>query len=503
MTLLQSTSSLTPYDPSGKLPYHRNAEAGGTDHVMSAVWGKAMGEDLGDEAVALAVREAVAALSSGEAPLCLRAAATGVAVAVSVEGGDFKYVEFYADQYVALSSVPTEISGSEMSVSGKVLAPASFGPFCAVVYHSPAPVPLSEEELRASPPGYFDFADNCAAVVWPWELSYDNDAESETFGEFQVPISFKTVPLPGEYYVQLFVRQDPDNIPYRAPTEGLDVPGAAYPATGLVVTVHPSEVEHTSVHASEECSGTVEERSAKVAARQAAGEPDPLPVAALLPLAGHGLVVPASTWEHSLFAPVERQELGTVRNLTVALQRIKGGVGTEEGATGITGVEFVVAGPGEEPKCPPGYELMAEDLCNMLGGEEGTEGTGEGEEKKGGDGDMLGDATRCYIAVKREEVEAEGNREDAFLVDVAVVYGEPGFEMGAGYTTRRLPECVCEAYSAPVFVCTKMEGDGKKAMDEMDAIAAKDANEGLMKQMGDDGSVGEGGGGDDELSVDA
>jgi len=46
-------------------------------------------------------------------------------------------------------------------------------------------------------------------------------------GSFSIPISFDSVPLPGDYYVQVFLKDKPADIPYAEKEDGLEVPGEA------------------------------------------------------------------------------------------------------------------------------------------------------------------------------------------------------------------------------------------------------------------------------------
>jgi len=85
-----------------------------------------------------------------------------------------------------------------------------------------------------------------------------------------------------------------------------------------------------------------------------------------------------------------------------------------------------------------------------------------------------------------------------------VVYADSGFEMGGGFVSQMLPQCVCDIYQTNIFVCTKMEGEGKKFADLKAEEDAREANDGIQKQLDETSSVQSADQFDaDEFSVDA
>jgi hypothetical protein len=195
-------------------------------------------------------------------------------------------------------------------------------------------------------------------------------------------------------------------------------------------------------------------------------EPDPLPLTEILPLAGLGLIVPSSDYDQNLYCPVERIESNTLKNLTFIYKRILGGINTEDAATGITDVKFF-----DTNDVVDDWEISDVNVCAML---EGSESTGS-----------------CYIGVKRVTV---AETDEPLLVDVSIVYTDDSvmdFDMGSGYVSLLMPESVCKTYNSNIYFCTKYEGSGKIASDAAAELAARSANDGIQKQLDEDGSVNE------------
>lgn len=358
---------------------------------------------------------------------------------------------------------------------------SQLGPYCCIVYYETPQGALDASALNDDFSGpYFDYSDNQAALVWPWEISYNKED-----GNFTIPVSFSTVPEAGNYYVKVFLKGDVERIPYEEKEEGLEVPGPNVTcATSIVLTVTDKTVDSSADHLALSTlhieSGTIEERQAISTAVISSQQPDPSPITEIVPLAGVGLVVPESTFEHNLFVPVERQESGTIGNLTLSFKRSVGG-GGEGDQLGISDVQFVTAAGGEEVPVPAGFTMTNVDLCKMLP----DPSAGEDEEKKEGGGG--GDDVKCFMAVRKEQIGDEDC--PPLIVDVAVVYAEAGFEMGGGYVTVELPKAVCEAFSSPIFVCTKVQGAGKEAADKLAEEAAAKAEGEIAGQLAEDGSM--------------
>jgi len=312
--------------------------------------------------------------------------------------------QVYVDQYMNLDALDSsDLVGSDVTLTGSMDPAflATHAPYCVIVYHSPPPVPFNATTIPTAPNTYFDFTDTQSCIVWPWEIQYDNDADSDKYGQFTIPVSFKEVPLPGSYYVQVFASSDLDNIPSNTVKPELELPGD--PAVNFVAASVFLNVPEPATSAFKEGdvpieAGTIEERQACATAVSSSTTPDPLPIANIAPLAGLGLVVPQSSMDQHLFIPVERQESGTVGNLTFAFERIVGGTGTDDEATGVAGVDFVVVKEGEsvEDKIRDGFELVDVDLCHIIEQE-------SVEEKKGEDAEG-GSAVKCYLTVQRAKV---------------------------------------------------------------------------------------------------
>jgi hypothetical protein len=476
------------YNLAGQKPYQRYASFGHSEHVAERVFGIDYNGldvlDVSPQAVTQRIQEARKEFMEAENPACMSATANRVAVGIYSSDTAFRYIEVYAESYLELSEDnPSEIVGSEVTIRGTVSSESSpnkaLGPYCCLVYHDPPSKAVNAATIKERFLGdYFDFSDNKAVVVWPWEIDFNVDD-----GKFSVPISFSSVPEAGTYYVQIYLKDKPEDIPYAEKQDGLEVPGdGAFCATGLVLTVDqkdpsvsPDKLSFPNMHIE---AGTIEERQAKSMAVIASQNPDPKPISTIEALVGVGLVIPDSEYEQNLFVPVERQESGTIANLALSFKRV---TSAEEGSDelGIAKVCFVEGIDGEDVVVPPGMTIVGGDLCKMVSG-----GDAEGEEKK--NEDALAGNPSCYLCVAKAEVGSEA----PLIVDLAVVYaesieGETEFDMGSGYETVKAPDCVTDAFKSPIYLCTKVQGAGKQAADAMAEQAAMVAQEEIQNQMED------------------
>ena len=176
----------------------------------------------------------------------------------------------------------------------------------------------------------------------------------------------------------------------------------------------------------------------------AASKPDPMPIVDIEILSGVGLLVPDEAYEQNLFLPVERQENGTISNLSISFARYETSSAEEKGddssSMGISAIAFV-----NEQVAPEGFTLIDENLNDI--------GDNGDEEKKQS-------TAPCYLCVKRASIGGSDSGEP-LLVDLAIVYGSEGFEMGGGFVTLKIPDSVSETYNASIFVCYKIEGAGR------------------------------------------
>ena len=237
--------------------------------------------------------------------------------------------------------------------------------------------------------------------------------------------------------------------------------------------VSPDKLALLSMHIE---AGTIEERQAKSMAVISSQNPDPKPILSVEALVGVGLVVPDSDFEQNLFIPVERQESGTMANLTLAFKRM---VNDHEGSDelGISKICFVEGIDGQDIALPEGMTIVGGDLCKIATGET------DSEEKK--NEDVLAERSSCFLCVEKKEIGGE-----PFIVDLAIVYseekkGKNGFDMGAGYITIKGPDCLTDTFRSPIYLCTKVQGAGKEAADLMASQAAQIAQEEIAAQMED------------------
>ncbi len=147
---------------------------------------------------------------------------------VAIDEHHLRYVEVYSDRYVSITSCPESLTSPDFTISGKVLSP-EYGAYVCSIFYDPPPSRLTAEEV-ASTKTNFEFSETKAAVVWPWDMTVQED------GSFEVPISIPNLD-PGRYFIQLHLKKGRDTIPYDSYVEGVSVPAEdTICATGIVIS---------------------------------------------------------------------------------------------------------------------------------------------------------------------------------------------------------------------------------------------------------------------------
>ena len=485
----------------GFKPYQRYAANGLRHHVVELVWGQDGSFTVDAETAVKMVGEAFRAIhgdgAAAEAATMLDAKHTHLGVGVCLTPGAFRYVECYIDVYVELdeSSCPMELLSSELTVAGAVLD-ASYGPYCALVYYDPLPVALAAEEIAAKFEGACaDFSDEKVATVWPWEFVFRDD------GTFSVPLVLPAAegggdaPRPGTYYLQLYVRGSPDEIPYEAKQDGVEVPGdAAIAATGVVLVAPDMGLAGDAAGLSIAMAGrggatdeeppdlTLEEQAARHDALAAAPKPDGAPIVALEVLQGVGTLVPDDAFEKQIYMPVERQEQLTTVNLGVAYKRLSlEQLKADPPPSVIADVAVIVGGAGAT--VPEGYTQLKVNLLPAAAAGDDEAEAAPAPAERPVDGAL--DEPGVYLCVKMVPVGSEPP-----LVDLSLVYGasrdvdQAQFQMGGGFETVELPSDVTGAYKAALYLATKKEGAGHTFAELLAAQAAAEAAAAIRAETG-------------------
>ena len=237
-----SNGTLSHWDSAGRKPYQRYFEGGSRDHIDERVGGDDAVEGASFEATPEKALEMMKGLhedfaQTGEASRALAPGHTHVGIGVALNETHFRYIEIYVARYVEIDAASlTPVEGVDAVLKGKVLGglasgrSGKWGPIACVVYRETVPTPMSVDDL-ATLDAYEDFSEQRAAVTWPWEMTFD-----AADGSFEIPISFDVVEE-GQYYVMLYVREDPETIPYTEMAEGLAIPGEGFvEATGVMLT---------------------------------------------------------------------------------------------------------------------------------------------------------------------------------------------------------------------------------------------------------------------------
>jgi hypothetical protein len=237
-----ANGTLSHWDLAGRKPYQRHFEGGSRHHIDERVGGDDAVEGASFETTSEKAMEMMKGLhedfaKTGEASRALAPGHTHVGIGVALNETHFRYVEVYVARYVDIEPESLQnVQSLDHVIKGKVMGGLAgsgrgkWGPIACVVYREPPPTPMSVDDL-ATLDAYEDFSEQRAAVTWPWQMTFN--AED---GSFEVPIAFDSVEE-GQYYVMLYVREDPDTIPYDEMVEGIAIPGEGFvESTGIMLS---------------------------------------------------------------------------------------------------------------------------------------------------------------------------------------------------------------------------------------------------------------------------
>jgi len=223
----------------GDKPYHRYAVDGRSDHVSENLMGFDAQDgnkfSVGDSEVQELLMKIHAEILNEEPPQnknkenLLSTEHTHVAIGVAVDEHRLRYVEVYTDRYVKIVSCPQSLTSPDFTISGQVLNP-EYGAYVCSVFYDPPAAPLTAAEAQSSSQtSFLEYSDSKAAVVWPWDMTVQDD------GSFEVPINLPKLE-PGRYFIQLHLKKGRETIPYKSYVEGVNVPAEdTVCATGMVI----------------------------------------------------------------------------------------------------------------------------------------------------------------------------------------------------------------------------------------------------------------------------
>lgn len=282
-----ANGTLSHWDLAGRKPYQRHFEGGSCHHIDERVGGDDAVEGASFDTSSGRALEMMKGLhedfaKTGEASRALAPGHTHVGIGVALSETHFRYVEVYVARYVEIDSESlTQVKSLDHTIKGKVISGLSngrsgkWGPIACVVYREPPPTPMSIDDL-ATLDAYEDFSEQRAAVTWPWQMTFNPED-----GSFEFPINFDSLEK-GQYYVMLYVREDPDTIPYGEMVEGIAIPGDGFvESTGVMLTYDGPAVQRGGESGSgsgnlvdESLTGTMEAPITSVVVVTQASEPD-------------------------------------------------------------------------------------------------------------------------------------------------------------------------------------------------------------------------------------
>lgn len=133
------------------------------------------------------------------------------------------YAEEFVDKYIRFSKVPSVVSVNRtIRIRGEIMD-RSAGPAILIAYRFDKPVVQSIDDINRSD-NYNDYSDDSVIELWPWDLK-----EFISGGRFSIPMKFER---PGMYYIQIFLSEPVEDIPYDGGSFSTD---NAFPASGIII----------------------------------------------------------------------------------------------------------------------------------------------------------------------------------------------------------------------------------------------------------------------------
>lgn len=233
------------WDSLGRKPYQQYGLSGGTDHVIENIYILQFFETVGgretmqpaeEDKLMEYLKKAENGFMSEQPPhdghrqQILSPIHTHVGIGYAMGQSGFRYTQEFLDRYVSMDPIKKYVmQGDEIELSGTVLNPI-FGEYGAMVYYEPPVKPLPS--LTKQPDRYPDFGQETYLKIPSWQTRYDIQSQ-----RFSIPISFENA-KPGLYYVIIYVRSNPETIPYHMMGNIEWHTKNAIPATSIVIDVH-------------------------------------------------------------------------------------------------------------------------------------------------------------------------------------------------------------------------------------------------------------------------
>ncbi|MBN1232332.1 MAG: CAP domain-containing protein [Candidatus Coatesbacteria bacterium] len=202
------------YSKNGLKPYHRWGLNGGLDHISENLHSRVQNVPLLTSLANILYYMRTGHKrfmdekppNDGHRKEILNSNHTHAGIGFAIKEKEFRYSELYVDKYLEINPNPSFIPPGRITIRGKVLEPEKYGLFLAVAYYDKKNISLPEN-VRNSP--YPDFSEVKLTQVPPWKLKYDTIT-----GNFVLPITFKGKKS-GYAYIQIFVKENPNKIPYK------------------------------------------------------------------------------------------------------------------------------------------------------------------------------------------------------------------------------------------------------------------------------------------------
>uniref|UniRef100_A0A7S1XLH1 CCDC113/CCDC96 coiled-coil domain-containing protein n=1 Tax=Phaeomonas parva TaxID=124430 RepID=A0A7S1XLH1_9STRA len=349
------------------------------------------------------------------------------------------------------------------------LAPAG-----VLVYRDMPPLPLEADDLDLNFSGpYPDFSNDMVLQLLPSQVEVDGASvrallhlepaggcsfygklfyapkeEVAKAVEAEAEGQAVAMPLPGSLVAQVVVAQVDDGDP----------------DTSIAVFPVESDVESITMQAATGRMFSSEEKRARGLAHQEARESDKEPVVEVDVIVNAGAIVPSELFFQQLFLAPDRLSDHSVLNMSVCGKRMDG----DTTAMPLLELAFAETPDGSAPELPEGWEMLSENIIEMVAHAHGE--AGAAEPASGGGVFLIGERI------------PDGSEEDETLspiVDMALVYGHEDFEMGGGYVTKMVPHAVVHDLgfldAEQAYLCYKKEGAGHDYAKQMALEATQQA----------------------------
>jgi len=418
----------------------------------------------------------------------LSPSASVVGIGMALVGNRFRYVEVYGEEtkstiltesmdlivsndVVETKDSEEETEGTIINISGSVVSPAEHGPYAVAVYEKENSNEEAILDIQKESPIF---------ISMPWDISFD-----KMNGNFTTPLNLGRIKENYSYYVYVFLKLEPNSIPYTKAVEDCTFPNSEAIVSNVWILNVP-QIESFPIYSltnkgiiarvneAPQANYNLEENQAYIYGKE---NIDNEIVEQTLPIQDIKIIFESNEnllkenenmikdekklWENGeIFIPIDRKERVTTINTGLWFSRIlESDLENKDAHNVIEDIMFVDGGKEEEMVIPEGYELV--------GSEEGADPLNlasvvytSNDNGLEADLSVLPKDYVCYLCVKKaplSTLEANNNSE---IIDIALIYTQSeNFNLGWGFTTISFPPKICQAFKVSIALSYKRKGD--------------------------------------------